>query len=250
MDFFARVKSTTKNGLLLSLLVGLLSPVHAQNNKTANIKLIEAKGLAKYATVSPIPGTHSYEAYYGDYMIIFDLIPGDATTLGFAGGVFSFNHYVSDEENLLLFSDFLEAQFKKELGRKSKKSISTSYVDRVFDFIFPKAHANGLVVALVVAVIAVAIYAVVKKDKERKDSQAKKDKKLKKDYNSLISEQFVKGDKYRAQNAEALADNTKLYAGRPNPDAHDCYIMSRAWHDHMKYPEKNYAPIRSNYQCI
>lgn len=251
MDLFAQVKNFTKNFLVLSLVGGILMPAQAKIEGEEKFRLSEAKSLAKNAKVIPIEGTHSFEAYYEDYMIVFDLIPGDATTLGFAGGIFSFDPLASDDENLLNFSRFLEKQFKKELGRKGEKSVAKRYFDQFLESLFPKAHANGLLIAAVVAVIAIAIFAFVKKDKKTKE-QAKKDKKSKKEknYEVLISEQFVKGDKYRAQNAALLADNTKQFQGRPNPDAHDCYIMSRAWHDHMKYPEKNYAPNRSNYQCI
>jgi hypothetical protein len=73
-----------------------------------------------------------------------------------------------------------------------------------------------------------------------------------KDYDAMIAEQFVKGDRFAKKNAAHLAKNKKHYVwpkGRSKSNPHDCYIVSRAYHDHMKFYEKGYAPIRSLYMC-
>lgn len=87
-----------------------------------------------------------------------------------------------------------------------------------------------------------------KKKKKKKYSQDQAAR-----YESMIAEQFVKGDRFARKNAAMLALNTRQYvwpAGRSKTDPHDRYIVSRAYHDHMKFYQKGYAPNKANYMGI
>lgn len=216
-----------------------------------NPQLEQAKIIASNANIKTLKDNQKFQINVENQEITIELLGGDHSTVSFHGKHYSLNPNLSDDENILHLSEFLKENFEKDFNRKKSHSPFWSYIQELF---VPSAYASGwgtfLIVAAVAAVIVGVVYAV-KKNKDKKSNKEVADKKKKNDNDeklrSRIAYQLGKARDYREKNWEYLQHNTKQDNPPSNPDGHQCELMARRGHDHMKYYEKGYAPNMENY---
>jgi hypothetical protein len=235
----------------LSLSFGVLAPQGALakvQNKKKSADIAAAKLMARdEAEVNTLVEDKFYTIKYDGVFVGVEIIEGDLSTVSIDGSLFSFDSALSEEANIEQLASFLT----RELDLSSKTKKPSQLLSRIgFELdslLFPRAEASFVKIALIATVVAAAVFLIVKASKKKKNE--KKMAKKEADYSAKIKEQFVKGDNFKNKNAPHLAGNSKQWQFTREKNPHNCYIASRAYHDHMKYYEKGYAPNPNNYRC-
>lgn len=232
--------------MLLSIQIAALGLSPSSAEAMVTYDLPEAKKMAGKSKIKVNnPQMTSFSVSTGKLSLNFEILAGDHSTVKVHNKSFSFDESLSTDENIINFAKFLKENFGENL---EPQEITPTFWSQFSDYLIPKAHAGGLGIALALLAVAAVVFFVVKIGKDKKEEKnANNNNNKDAEYSTKIHEQIQKGNNFKQKNWAYLQDNTKKYQGRSNPDGHDCYIMSRAYHDHMKYFEKGYEPNLSNY---